>query len=439
MGIGIRLSALALIPFLCVGLSAKTDQEALSRLIDDGIRRHIDDVIKIRRFLHMNPELGNREYETAKLIASKLLSLGLEVRTSVARTGVVGLMQGSGSGITLGMRADMDALPIQEENRLPYRSLNPGVMHACGHDVHTAVVLGAAMVLSEIRNRINGNIKFIFQPAEEGPPAGEEGGAALMIREGVLQNPPVRAIIGFHVWPEAEVGHALVSSGPIMAASDGFTITITGKSAHGARPHEGVDAVVLAARTVVAVQSVLSRGIDPTRPAVVTIGKINGGVRANILASRVTLEGTVRTLDPEVRDRIETLLETISTGIAEPFGAGCEYEYRRGTAPVYNHPDLVSVLRPVVESVLGADRVMDLAPQMVAEDFSAFSESVPGFYFMLGVRPPGHRRMPPLHSPHFNPDERSIAVGIRVLCHLTLKGLESPGPLERNGFLPGGR
>jgi len=434
MPFGSRLIVFLLVPVLCTGIYAQDGEKELSARIDAKIQEHLDDVIKIRRFLHMNPELGNREFETAKLVASKLLSLGLDVRASVAKTGVVGLLEGNGPGITLGVRADMDALPIQEENRLPYQSLNPGVMHACGHDMHTAVVLGTAMVLSDLRDRISGNIKFIFQPAEEGAPAGEDGGASLMIREGVLQNPPVRAILGFHVWPEAAVGHALVSPGPIMAASDGFTITITGKSAHGARPHEGVDAVVLAARTVVAVQSILSRGIDPTRPAVVTVGKINGGLRSNIIAPSVTLEGTVRTLDPTVRDRIETLLGEIATGITDPFDAGCEYNYRRGTAPVYNHPDLAAVMQPVVENVLGSDKVHALTPQMVAEDFSAFSETVPGFYFLLGVRPPGHRRMPPLHSPNFNPDERSIAIGIRVFCHLLLEGLKSAGPLERNGF-----
>lgn len=430
----VRFLTILLIPALCMGLFGGRDDMALSQQIDSKIREKIDDIIKIRRFLHMNPELGNREQETAKLVAAKLLSLGLDVKTSLAKTGVVGLLEGSGEGITMAIRADMDALPIQETSGLPYQSLNPGVMHACGHDVHTAVVLGTAMILSDLRDRLKGNIKFIFQPAEEGPPAGEEGGASLMIREGVLQAPPVRAILGFHVWPEATVGQALIASGPIMAAADGFTLTIQGKSAHGARPHEGIDAVVLAARTVVAMQTITSRSIDPTESAVVTIGKISGGIRSNIIASSVTLEGTVRTLNPDIRTRIENLIGEIAIGIARPYGVECDYRYRRGTSPVYNHPDLVDIMKPVVERVLGAENVLPLSPQMVAEDFSAFSEAVPGFYFLLGVRPPGRRSMPPLHSPNFAPDERSIAIGIRTFCHLLMEGLDAAKPLGKVGF-----
>lgn len=410
-------------------------QEAdLALDINQSIRRHIDDVIKIRRFLHMNPELSNREFETAKLVASKLLSLGLDVKTGIAGTGVTGLLQGNRRGITLGLRADMDALPIQEKTSVPFRSLNPGVMHACGHDVHTAVALGTAMVMADLKERITGGIKFIFQPAEEGPPEGETGGASQMVTEGVLEDPAVSAIFGFHVWPEADVGQVMFAPETIMASSDGFTLTIQGRSAHGARPQEGVDAVVLAARTVLALQTIISRGVDPVRPAVVTVGKISGGLRANIIAPSVTMEGTIRTLDAETRSRIESLIDQITAGVTGPFGADYTFRYRKGTAAVYNHPDLAVLLGPVLEQTVGEQNVLPLKPQMVAEDFSAFSESIPGLYFLLGVRPPGQKTMPPLHSPDFNPDERSIALGIRICCRLLLKGLEISDPIQGSGF-----
>jgi len=406
---------------------------ATSKLINQKIRDRLEDIIKIRRFLHMNPELSNREFETAKLVASKLLSLGFEVKAGIAKTGVTGLLRGAKPGITIGMRADMDALPIQEKTQVPYQSLNPGVMHACGHDIHTAVALGTAMVLADLKDRVRGGIKFIFQPAEEGAPPGESGGAARMLQEGVLENPPVRAVFGLHVWPEIPVGSVMFAPGPVLASSDGFTLTIEGKSAHGARPHEGVDAVVLAARTVTAVQTIASRAIDPTQSVVITIGRISGGLRANIIAPNVTLDGTVRTHNPEVRVRIESLIEELVKGITQPAGAGYTFNYRRGTAPVYNHPELAAIMMPVLEKVVGAENLLPLIPQMVAEDFSAFSEAVPGFYFMLGVRPSGHKTMHPLHSPRFNPDERSIALGIRLCCHLLLDCLDHPASLRSGG------
>ena len=409
-----------------------TIDRATALLIEKEIKKHINEIIKIRRFLHMNPELSNREYETSKLITSKLMSLGIEVKSGIAGTGVSGLLEGDQEGFTIGLRADMDALPIHEKTHLPYTSLNPGVMHACGHDIHMSIALGTAIVLSNLKDKIKGNIKFIFQPAEEGPPKGEEGGAALMVKEGVLKEPPVMAIFGQHVWPSIDVGQTLFSSGPILASSDTVEIIIKGKSSHGARPYEGIDAITLAAHTIVSIQSFMDRMIDPSDPAVVSIGKIRGGMRSNIIADSVTLEGTVRTLTRTNRTKIETMLENIVQGITHPFGANYTFNYRKGAPPVYNHPGLGDIMLPVLQEAVGKDNVLPLQPQMVSEDFSIFSQKIPGFYFFLGVKPPGQKTMPPLHSPLFNPDERSIALGIKIACYLLLDCLASQDSFGSN-------
>jgi amidohydrolase len=408
---------------LCVSGALGEVDKTTAYLIDEEISRHIQEIIKLRRFLHMNPELSQREFETSKLVASQLLSMGLEVRTGIAKTGVIGLLRGDQPGMTIALRADMDALPIQEETAVPFQSLNPGVMHACGHDIHTAVALGTALVLSRLRDRIKGNIKFIFQPAEEGPPPGEEGGASLMIREGALDDPPVRAIIALHVWPDIPVGQALFTVGSALAAADGFEITVKGRGAHGARPYEGIDAIVLASQLVLAIHTTLSRTNHPEDPAVVSIGRIQGGVRSNIIADEVRLSGTVRTLSDANRTRIERLLRDIARGVTQPQGADFALRYTRGTSLVYNHPDLADILFPSLQAALGKNNVSTHPPQMVAEDFSEFSQRIPGFYFLLGVRPPGARTMPPLHNSRFLPDEKSIAVGIKAASHLLLDGL----------------
>jgi amidohydrolase len=418
------LGLLALAPLELLAVDAKT-----SLKIDQEIEKVRPEIIKIRRFIHMNPELSNREYETAKLVAAKLTSLGLEVNTGVARMGVVALLRGGQPGPTVALRADMDALPIQEATSVPFKSLNPGVMHACGHDVHTSVVLGAAMVLVKVKDKIKGNVKFIFQPAEEGAPRDEEGGAQLMIKEGVLENPTVGAIFGLHVWPE-NVGQANFSTGNIMAGADSFEIQIKGRSAHGARPHEGVDAIVLAAEIVTALQSVISRAVDPTDPAVLTIGKIEGGTRSNIIAEKVTLEGTVRALSDTNRKKIPQLIDSVAKGITQAFGATSSLDYRQSNPPVFNHAELGETMLPTLVGVLGKDKVLPLPPQMVAEDFSFYAQKIPGFFFFLGVKSPGQAAMAPLHNPNFNPDERSIPVGIKLMCHLALDALEKQNPPE---------
>jgi len=408
------------------GLLAVDTKTALK--IDQEIEKHKAEIIKIRRFIHMNPELSNREYETSKLVSAKLDSLGFEVKTGVARTGVVALLRGGQPGPTVAIRADMDALPIQETANVPYKSLNPGVMHACGHDVHTSIALGVAMVLNNIKDKIKGNIKFIFQPAEEGAPEDEEGGAALMIKEGVLDDPAVGAIFGLHVWPE-NVGQVYFSTGYIMAGADLFTITIKGKSAHGARPQEGIDAVVLAAEIITTLQSVISRSIDPADPAVLTIGKIEGGTRSNIIAEKVTLEGTVRALSETNRRKIPQIMENVVKGITQSFGATSTFDYRQTLPSVYNHPEFGETMLPTLIGILGKDHVLPLQPQMVAEDFSFYGQKIPGFFYFLGVKSPSQAAAA-LHSPNFNPDERSIPLGIKLMCHLLLDSLDKQNPIE---------
>jgi amidohydrolase len=304
-------------------------------------------------------------------------------------------------------------------------------MHACGHDIHTSVVLGTAMVLNRIKDQLKGNVKFIFQPAEEGAPQDEEGGASLMIKEGVLENPSVQAVFGFHVWPE-NVGKAFFSKGSMMASSDSFEIVIKGKSSHGARPHEGIDAISLAAQTVVSIQSIISRTIDPANPAVVSIGKIQGGKRSNIIAEEVRLEGTIRTLDDKNRDRIGEQIENIVKGITHPFNADYAFSLSKGAPAVYNHPEFADIMLPTLYEVLGRENVIEIAPQMVAEDFSYFGQEIPGFYFFLGVKDPQQEDMAPLHSPYFDPDERSIPLGIKIMSHLLLDCLEYHSHVERN-------
>jgi amidohydrolase len=412
-----------LISFLTTFLLGMEVDSQTARLIDQEIQKHKDEIIRTRRFLHMNPELGNREFETANLIASRLLSFGLEVKSGIAKTGVTGLLRGVEQGLTIGLRADMDALPIQELTNLPFKSLNPGVMHACGHDIHVAIALGTAKVMSALKEKINGNIKFIFQPAEEGAPAGEAGGADAMIQEGVLENPPIRAILGLHVWPE-NLGQVYFSPGPIMASSDWFQIVIEGKSSHAARPHEGIDAIALSSQVIVSLQSIVSRAVDPTDPVVVTVGKIVGGTKANIIAEKVTIEGTIRTLSETNRKKIPRLIEDVVRGVTHSFGASYVFQYKKGAPPLYNHPDLASILAPTLSRTLGEWNVRDIKSQMVAEDFSYFSQKIPGFYFFLGVKDPEKPSMAPLHSSYFNPDERSIVLGIKIMCHLLFDCLE---------------
>lgn len=417
------LAALAAFPPAARSVDPKT-----ARRIDQAIEKNKAEIVKIRRFIHMNPELGNREVETARLIASTLEPLGFEVRTGVAKTGVVAVLRGGQPGPAVAVRADMDALPVQEATGLPYKSLNPGVMHACGHDVHSSVVLGTALVLKALKDDLKGTVTFLFQPAEEGAPEGEEGGADLMVREGALDDPPVSAVFGFHVWPEP-TGRVFVAPGNVTAAADSFTITVKGRAAHGARPHEGIDAIVIAAEIVTALQTVVSRASDPTDPAVLTVGTIEGGTRRNIIADRVVLEGTIRTLSETNRKKLPALMESVVKNIAGIYGAGYQYEYKPGNPSVFNNPELAASMTPTLVRLLGKDRVVEWKPQMIAEDFAFLARKAPGFYFFLGVRAPGQAAAP-LHSPAFSPDESAIPLAVRIMSHLVLDALEGQSALS---------
>jgi amidohydrolase len=382
-------------------------------------------LIEQRRDLHMHPELSNREERTSRIVAEKLKALGFDqVRTGVARHGVVALLKGSKPGPVVAVRADMDALPIQETIDVPYKSRVPGVKHACGHDVHTTIALGVAEILSRMRDEIRGSVKFIFQPAEEGPPPGEEGGAPLMIKEGALNDPRPQAIFGLHVMPTIEIGKIGYNSGPAMASSDRFVITIRGKKVHGAYPHEGIDAVVVAAECVMALQTIRSRRINTQEPLVITVGIIQGGNRFNIIADEVKLEGTVRTLNEDVRRQVQKLMRETVAGITSAYGATFEMQYEEGAAVTYNDPQLVAEMLPTLRRVVGEKNVIAPLPQMGAEDFSYYQKIIPGFYYFLGVANPARGITAMVHTPEFDVDEESLVIGVKVMANVLLDYLD---------------
>jgi amidohydrolase len=378
-----------------------------------------------RRDFHMHPELSNREERTARIVAERLKSLGFdEVRTNVARHGVIGVLKGGRPGGVVAVRADMDALPIQETNDVPYKSRVPGVKHACGHDVHTTVELGVAEVLSKMRAEIGGTIKFIFQPAEEGPPAGEEGGAPLMIKEGALENPRPQAIFGLHTEPNVQAGQIGYHSGAAMASSDTFSVIIRGKGAHGAQPQMGVDAVVVAAECVLALQHIRSRRIDPLEPLVITLGTIQGGTRFNVIANEVKLTGTMRTHNDRVRERAIELMRETLTHVTAAYGATFELNLEGSNPVTYNEPSLVEGTLPTIRRVVGAENTLTLKPFMPAEDFSYFQKIVPGFYFFLGVGNRERGITAGWHTPDFDVDEESLVVGVKVMSNVLLDYLD---------------
>ncbi|HZH30865.1 MAG TPA: amidohydrolase [Pyrinomonadaceae bacterium] len=382
-------------------------------------------LIAQRRDFHMHPELSNREERTARIVAERLKSLGFdEVRTNVARHGVVGVLKGGRPGGVVAVRADMDALPIQETNNVPYKSRTPGVKHACGHDVHTTVGLGTAEVLSRMRSEISGTIKFIFQPAEEGAPAGEEGGATLMIKEGALENPRPQAIFGLHTEPNVQAGQIGYHSGAAMASSDTFQIIIRGKGAHGAQPQLGVDAVVVASECVLALQHIRSRRIDPLEPLVITVGTIQGGSRFNVIANEVKLTGTMRTHNDAVRERAIELMRETLTHVTAAYGATFELNFEGSNPVTYNEPALVEATLPTIRRVVGKENALALKPFMPAEDFSYFQKVVPGFYFFLGVGNRERGITAGWHTPDFDVDEESLVVGVKVMSNVLLDYLD---------------
>ena len=387
-------------------------------------------VVTWRRDFHQYPELGNRETRTAKVIADELRRLGYDVQTGVAHTGVVAVLKGGKPGPVVALRADMDALPVTEQVDLPFKSTvktnwngqEVGVMHACGHDNHMAILLGAATIFARMKEQLPGSIKLIFQPAEEGPPPGEQGGAELMVKEGVLDNPRVDAIFGLHVFPMS-AGVIEYRPGPLMASADGFRVRITGKQTHGAVPWGGIDPIVVGAQIVMALQTIVSRTVNITEaPAVVTIGAFNGGNRSNIVPETVELLGTVRAFNETVRKDIHRRLEDIVTKTAEAAGARGEVVYDIGYPVTTNDPALTERMVSTLRRVAGADNVRVGPLTGTAEDFSFYQQKVPGMFFFLGVTPPGvdPKTAPQNHSPLFFADESALPVGVRALTNLAL-------------------
>jgi amidohydrolase len=402
-------------------------QDPLAR-IDQEITRVTPALTEIRHQIHQHPELSNREEKTAALVADYLRKLGLEVKTGVAHHGVVAVLKGGRPGGTgvVAVRADMDALPVTEETNLPFASKvrttylgqDVGVMHACGHDIHTAVQLGVASVLTAIKADVPGTVKFIFQPAEEGVPPGEEGGAALMVKEGALENPRPQAVFGLHTYAEMAVGEIGYSDGPAFSASDTWEVKIVGKQSHGARPELSIDPVVTAAQFVQALQTIRSRTMAGNEPGVVTVGTIHGGQRHNIIPAEVTLTGTVRTFSPEMGKLAEARLRAILKGVTEANGATGEVvRYVRGAPATVNDTTLTRASVPSLERAVGKDRVKQIPPAMVSEDFSVFANQVPGFYYRLGQVKPG-TSSGDHHTPTYLADDSSIPVGVKAMSYV---------------------
>jgi amidohydrolase len=418
-----RIVLVLLIAVLSIEISAQTPsyQEPIARAAE-ALREKL---IQQRRELHMHPELSNREEQTAKLIAERLRALGLdEVKTGVGKYGVVGLLKGAKPGPVVAVRADMDALPIEETINVPYKSKNPGVKHACGHDVHMTVELGVAEVLSKMRDRINGSIKFIFQPAEEGPPPGEKAGAKFMIEEGCLENPKPSAIFGLHVMPNIEVGQIGYNIGPAMASADRFSITLRGKKVHGAYPHDGVDTIVVAAECITALQSIRSRRINTQEPLVITLGSIHGGNRFNIITDEVKLEGTMRTLNEEVRTQAIAMMKQTLAGVTSAYGASYEIDFNFYNPVTYNDPALVEATLPTMRRIVGEKNLSQPRPQMGAEDFSEYQKVIPGFFFFLGVGNKAKGITAMIHTPEFDVDEESLVIGVKTMSNVLLDYLE---------------
>ena len=387
-------------------------------------------VVAWRRDIHAHPELSNREVRTAQIVAEHLRALGLEVRTGVAHNGVVGVLRGGRPGPVVALRADMDALPVTEDVDVPfaskvrttYNGQDVGVMHACGHDAHVAILMGVAEVLAGMRRDLPGTVKFIFQPAEEGVPSGEDGGAEMMIAEGALDNPKPGAIFGLHVFPYP-AGEIMYRPRGTMAAADGLRIVVRGRQTHGAQPWSGIDPIVVTSQIVLGLQTIISRQVDiTTAPAVVTIGAVHGGVRNNIIPDSVVMIGTIRSFDAAMRRDIWARVRRTAEGIAQSAGATAAVTIDSGPPVTYNDPALTERMAPTLRRVAGSDRVGISEAKTTAEDFSRYQEKIPGLFFFLGVTPPGTdpRAAAPNHSPRFFVDEAALPVGVRALSHLAV-------------------
>ena len=424
----LRLRPFLILLLFIPEMTAAQSLESLHMAIDVASSAIEADVITWRRDIHANPELSNREFRTAGVVAAHLESLGMEVRTEVAHTGVVGFLHGGQPGPVVALRADMDALPVTEMVDLPfaskvrteYNGQEVGVMHACGHDNHVAILMGVASILADMRDTLPGSVKFIFQPAEEGAPQGEEGGAELMLKDGAFENPRPDVIFGLHVWP-APVGEISYLPGPFMASSDSYSIKVTGRQTHGAVPWGGVDPIVVTSQIVLGLQTIASRQLDVTAtPSIITVGTIHGGVRSNIIPDEVELTGTIRTFLPEVRADIERRVRQTAESIAKSSGATAELTMNYGYPVTVNDPELTMQMLPSLKRV--APSVTQASKITGAEDFSYFAQEVPGLFVFLGVTPPGTdlATVPRNHSPYFFADENALLTGVRALASLAV-------------------
>ena len=436
-----RLCCAASSLLLATGVSAAAIDRAA---LESATNAVVPEVVEWRRDFHRNPELSNREFRTSKKVAEELRALGIEVRTGIAHTGVVGILRGGQPGPAIALRADMDALPVAEQGDLPFKSLatgeyhgkKTGVMHACGHDGHMAILLGTAKVLAGMRKELPGTVMFIFQPAEEGAPDGERGGASLMIDEGVLDIARPEAIFGLHLFSSETVGTVGYRSGPMMAGSDLFRIVVRGKQTHGARPWLGVDPIVTASQIVLGLQTIVSRQLDVSSyPAILTIGMFNSGVRNNIIPDKAELVGTFRTFDAKAREEVILRTERIATQIAESAGATAEFSLGPHPNPVVvNDPTLTARVLPSLQRAVGAGNVAVIPYTTISEDFAHFGQRVPSFFFHVGVTPVGKdtKAAPSNHSPEFFMDEAALPVGLRSMLAIALDYLQGAAATPAN-------
>ncbi|MEX2350598.1 MAG: amidohydrolase [Flavobacteriaceae bacterium] len=414
--------------FMLLAFSFSASAQMDAQLLKD-IEAIEQEVINWRHYFHENPELSNREFNTAKKIAEHLRNLGLEVETEIAKTGVVAILKGDNPGKVVALRADIDALPVTERNDLPFKSevkttflgTETGVMHACGHDTHIAILMGVAEVLTKNKHLLNGTVKFIFQPAEEGPPPGEEGGAKLMIKEGLLKNPDVDVIFGLHINSSTPVGTIRYKPGGTMAAVERFVIDVKGKGTHGSAPWTGVDPILISAKIIDGLQTIISRESPLVQePAVITVGKITAGTRFNIIPESAEMIGTVRTLEPDMRDMIIKRMNEMVPAIAKAYGGDASISFQNNTGITYNDLQLTAQMLPTLQVVAGEENVELVKATTGGEDFSFFQEEVPGLYFFLGGMTPGNTTPYPHHTPDFMIDDEGMLLGVKTLSQLTL-------------------
>jgi amidohydrolase len=423
--------------FLCFVIAHKSNAQQSSQ-IDAQSKALQSQLTQWRRHIHQHPELGNREFKTSAYIVEQLKDLGLEIKTGVAKTGVVAILKGGKPGPVIALRADMDALPVKERVNIPYASTDSStygntkvaVMHACGHDAHVAMLIGTAKVLSVMKKDIAGTVKFIFQPSEEGAPEGEEGGASLMVKEGVMDNPKVDVVFGMHIESWIPAGDIQYKSGSFMASADLFTIKVKGKSSHGSQPWLGIDPIAVSAQIIEGLQNIVSRQMDLTKaPAVITVGKIVSGVRFNIIPEEAYMEGTIRTLDSKMRLDIHDRIRLTATKIAEASNATAEVTISNKTLVTYNTPELVEKMIPSLQTAAGKNNVRPMEWVTGAEDFSFYGTKAPAFFFYIGGMPRGNdaKNAPPHHTPDFMIDDSQLFVGVKAFCQLVF---DYPGTIK---------